>query len=114
MKKSNIPTRESTSSSSNPSTSKMTCASNNDDEKQSDKDKADRRYKIMMSTLKEASLKEEERVKSAKQQNEFLKQLETKYEKNSKIEQNTTTLELKKNAVKAPNELLQEVDILLN
>ncbi len=89
-----------------PSTSQMACAST---ETQSSKDKADKRYQIMMSTLKEASLKEEQRVDSAKQQSEFLKHLETKYEKNSKIEQNKTTLELKKNATKAPNELLQEV-----
>jgi len=91
-----------------PSTSQMACAST-DSETQSSKDKAEKRYQIMMTTLKEASLKEEQRVNSAKQQSEFLKHLETKYEKNSKIEQNEITLELKKNATKAPNELLQEV-----
>ncbi len=96
-------------SSTNPSTSQITNNSHND-EKQSNKEKADRRYKIMMSTLKEASIKEEkERVKSAEQKNEFLKQLETKYENNSKNEQNKTNSKLTKNTVRAPNELLQEV-----
>lgn len=93
-------------------TSSTSQKSHSEDQKSNIKE-AEKRYQIMISTLKEAELKEKEieRLKSAKSEqdkSEFIKQLGDKYDQN-KTDASGGPGQTKKNVLKAPNELLEEV-----
>lgn len=96
----------------NQKTSKL-CYSKNVTEEEINKDKVDKRYKLMMSKLNEVTLeeKEQERIKSAKAKynNKKSNTPSTSSKPNETNEEaKKVSNEVKQNTLKAPNELLEE------
>lgn len=127
-KASNIEDIETIASTSSPTTSKLSYSKDMSEEA-INKDKTDKRYKLMMQKLQECQMtaEPEERIKSARAiKNEFsqefmkIQQIEHKKKSNSKNSEEKAEeeakdlvaelaqIEPKKNIIKAPNELLEE------